>query len=50
MNDQSVRKNMHVQKGKKIYKTQNVKERYVGSKLYHVCVWLWIGLGNVEHE
>lgn len=50
MNDQSVRKNMHVQKGKKIYKTQNVKDRYVGSKLYHVCVWLWIGLGNVEHE
>jgi hypothetical protein len=50
VNDQSARKNMHVPKGMKFGKAQNVKDSYVGSKLYHVYLWLWIGLGNVENE
>ena len=50
VNDQSARKNKHVPKGMKFDKAQNVKDSYVGSKLCDVYVWLWIGLGNVEHE
>jgi hypothetical protein len=29
---------------------QNVEDSYVGTKLYHVYIWLWIGLVKVEHE
>jgi hypothetical protein len=50
-NDQSDVVSMKNLKGKDcLIKLKNVEDSSVGSKLHLVYVWVWIGLGKVEHE
>ena len=50
VNDQSARKNMHVSEGTMFDQAQNVKIAMWSFKTVSCMIWLWMGLGKVEHE